>query len=922
MGLNLKSLIGKLNDTARAALEGGAGLCLSRTHYDIEIEHVLMKLLDVQDCDASRIFRQFGVDTSKLSKELTKSLDKLKSGNARTPAISPSVLKMMTEGWTIASIDFNAPHVRTGHMILAVLTNDDLARIMRDVSKEIQKIQPESLRKDFLSIVAGSKEEEESYDAAGAPDTPAVPRAAGGKTPNLDQYTVNLTENAKKGKIDPVLGRDFEIRQVVDILTRRRQNNPILTGEAGVGKTAVVEGFAQRIVDGDVPPVLQKVQVRTLDLALLQAGAGVKGEFENRLKGLIEEVKSSPIPIILFIDEAHTMIGAGGQAGQNDAANLLKPALARGELRTIAATTWSEYKKFFEKDAALARRFQVVKVEEPSEVQCMVMLRGIVSALEKHHGVRILDEGVAAAVRLSHRFLAGRQLPDKAVSILDTACARLALGQNSVPASLEEATRRIDDLAVQERVLSREAAVGVDHNERLDLIAKEKAETEQLLADLKVRFEKERDLVTKIRELRGKLEDAVKPAVAAAPAAAAAGAAAAPAAEPAAVPAGVPAAEPATLPAADAASSSDASPKTEAMRSELIALNAELDTLQGEIPLMRVCVDAHIVGDVLSAWTGIPVGNMLKDEIATVLALEKHLGSRVIGQDHALEQISQRIRTSKANLEDPNKPIGVFMLVGPSGVGKTETALALSDLFYGGEKNLITINMSEFQEAHTVSTLKGSPPGYVGYGEGGVLTEAVRRRPYSVVLLDECEKAHPDVLELFFQVFDKGAMEDGEGREIDFKNTIIILTSNAATDTMMKLVADPETMPTPSGIVAAMKPELNKIFKPAFLGRMVVIPYYPVRDETLKTIIKLKLKKIQKRIFENHKINLNYDPQLIDEVAKRCTEVESGARNVDNILTNTLLPEVSKTLLGQLAEGVKPTSIHVSIGEDGSFVYA
>ncbi len=912
MGLNLKSLIGKLNETARGALEGAAGLCLSRTHYDIEIEHVLMKLLDVQDCDATRIFRQFGIDTSKLSKELTRSLDKLKSGNARTPAISPSVLKMMTEAWTVGSIDFNAPHVRTGHLILAILTNEDLARIMRDVSKELQKIPAESLRKDFLSIVAMSRESEQAAEAgdvgaAGeAADMPSLPRAAGGKTPNLDSYTVNLTENAKQGKIDPVLGRDFEIRQLVDILTRRRQNNPILTGEAGVGKTAVVEGFALRIVNGDVPPSLQKVQVRTLDLALLQAGAGVKGEFENRLKGLIEEVKSSPISIILFIDEAHNMIGAGGQAGQNDAANLLKPALARGELRTIAATTWSEYKKFFEKDAALARRFQVVKVEEPTEVQCMVMLRGIVSALEKHHGVRILDEGVAAAVRLSHRYLAGRQLPDKAVSILDTACARLALGHNSVPASLEEATRRIDDLAVQQRVLSREAAVGVDHSERLDLIAKEKAETEKLLSDLKVRFEKERELVTKIRELRGKIEDSVKTPAAAAPAAAAAAAASSPAAEP------------AVEPAAPVA----APPQTEALRTELIGLNAELDKLQGEVPLMRVCVDAHIVGDVLSAWTGIPVGNMMKDEIATVLSLEKHLGSRVIGQDHALEAISQRIRTSKANLEDPHKPIGVFMLVGPSGVGKTETALALSDLFYGGEKNLITINMSEFQEAHTVSTLKGSPPGYVGYGEGGVLTEAVRRRPYSVVLLDECEKAHPDVLELFFQVFDKGSMEDGEGREIDFKNTIIILTSNAATDTMMKLVADPETMPSPAGIVTAMKPELNKIFKPAFLGRMVIIPYFPVRDETLKTIIKLKLRKIQKRIFENHKIELNYDPQLVEEVAKRCTEVESGARNVDNILTNTLLPEVSKTLLGQLAEGVKPKSIHVSIGEDGSFVYA
>ncbi len=890
MGLNLKALIGKLNDTARGALEGAAGLCLSRTHYDIEIEHVLMKLLDVSDGDTAKIFRQFGVDGSKFSKELTRSLDKLKSGNARTPAISPSVLKMMTEAWTVGSIDFNAPQIRTGHLVLALITSDELARIMRDVSKELQKVNADALRKDFLTIVSGSQEDDTSSDGPELGETAAVPRAAGGKTPNLDQYTVNLTENARKGKIDPVLGRDFEIRQVVDILTRRRQNNPILTGEAGVGKTAVVEGFALRIVNGDVPPVLQNVSLRTLDLALLQAGAGVKGEFENRLKGLIEEVKSSPTPIILFIDEAHTMIGAGGAAGQNDAANLLKPALARGELRTIAATTWSEYKKFFEKDAALARRFQVVKVEEPTEVQCLVMLRGIVSALEKHHNVRILDEGVAAAVRLSHRYLAGRQLPDKAVSILDTACARLALGQNSVPAALEEATRRIDDLAVQERVLTRESAVGVDHQERLELIAKEKIETEARLAALRVRFDKERDLVTKVRELRGKLEGSAQTGAAAATASGGS----------------------AVHPAQD----------TEALRSELATLNAELDQLQGETPLMRICVDAHIVGDVLSAWTGIPVGKMLKDEIATVMALEKHLGSRVIGQDHALEAISQRIRTSKANLEDPNKPIGVFLLVGPSGVGKTETALALSDLFYGGEKSLITINMSEFQEAHTVSTLKGSPPGYVGYGEGGVLTEAVRRRPYSVVLLDECEKAHPDVLELFFQVFDKGKMEDGEGREIDFKNTIIILTSNAATDTMMKLCADPETMPSPQGIVQAMKPELNKIFKPAFLGRMVVIPFYPVRDEALKTIVKLKLRKIQKRIFENHKIELNYDPQLIEEVAKRCTEVESGARNVDNILTNTLLPEVSKQLLGRLAEGEKPNSIHVGIGADGSFVYA
>jgi type VI secretion system protein VasG len=669
-----------------------------------------------------------------------------------------------------------------------------------------------------------------------------------------------------------VLGRDTEIRQVIDILMRRRQKNPILTGEAGVGKTAVVEGFALRIAQGDVPPALKNVTLRTLDLALLQAGAGIKGEFENRLKGLIKEVKSSPTPIILFIDEAHTMIGAGGQAGQGDAANLLKPALARGELRTIAATTWSEYKKYFEKDPALARRFQVVKVEEPEEAQCMTMLRGIASSLEKHHKVRILDEGVSAAVRLSHRFLAGRQLPDKAVSVLDTACARLALGQNATPPAIEDATRQIDDFDVQERVLARESAAGADHAERLAEIRERRAQVAASLAELKERFAKESALVSRVREIRGQLEEGTG--------------------------------------------------EQEPLRAELEKLNAELAALQGETPLMRVCVDGQIVGEVISAWTGIPTGKMVKDEVQTVLKLEAHLGGRVIGQDHALEGIAQRIRTSRAGLEDPKKPIGVFLLVGPSGVGKTETALALADLMYGGERNLITINMSEFQEAHTVSTLKGSPPGYVGYGEGGVLTEAVRRHPYSVILLDEVEKAHPDVLELFFQVFDKGSMEDGEGREIDFKNTIILLTSNAATDTMMKLCADPETMPTPEGIVKAIKPELNKTFKPAFLGRLVIIPYYPLRDEALKNIITLKLAKIQKRIHENHKIQLVCDRALIDEIARRCTEVESGARNVDNILTNTLLPEISRQLLSRIAEGQKLESIRVDIGADGNFVYS
>ncbi len=878
MGLNLKALISKLNDPTRSALEGAAGLCLSRTHYDIEIEHFLTKLLDSSSGDFAAILKHFEVDKSRLTAELLRSMDKLKSGNARTPAISPTVLKMLTTAWTIGSIDFNAGQVRTGFTILALVSDEELSRLINEVSREFQKINADALRKDLLGIIALSSETTAAAAPVSAGDGAAKP--GGGKTPNLDQYTVDLTGNARKGKIDPVLGRDAEIRQIVDILTRRRQNNPILTGEAGVGKTAVVEGFALRVVQGDVPPPLKNVHVRTLDLALLQAGAGVKGEFENRLKGLIEEVKSSATPIILFIDEAHTMIGAGGQAGQNDAANLLKPALARGELRTIAATTWSEYKKYFEKDAALARRFQVVKVEEPSEQQCLVMMRGLVASLEKHHKVRILDEAVFSSVRLSHRYLAGRQLPDKAVSILDTACARLALGQSSTPPAIEDLARQLDALEVQRRILEREEIVGADHQEKLAEIEAQRASADGKLKALQTRWEKERELVGRIRELRDQLEASH----------------------------------------AEGAKAQDMVGRA-AQKAELQALEGDLSAVQGETGLIQVCVDAQIVGEVLSAWTGIPAGKMLKDEITTILALQEHLGKRVIGQAHAMEIISQRVQTSRASLDDPNKPVGVFMLVGPSGVGKTETALALSDLLYGGEHNLITINMSEFQEAHTVSTLKGSPPGYVGYGEGGVLTEAVRRRPYSVVLLDEVEKAHPDVLEIFFQVFDKGNMEDGEGRQIDFKNNIIILTTNACTDQMMKLVADPETAPGPRALIEALKPDLNKIFKPAFLGRMVLIPYYPVRDEALKQIIRLKLGKIQRRILENHKVRLTYDDAFLNAVAARCTEVESGARNVDNILTNTLLPDISRKILGSMAEGEKMGALHVSVGEDGEFSY-
>ncbi len=883
--VTLRALIAKLDAELRNAVEAAAGTCLSRTHYDIEIEHLLLKALDATDSDLFFALRHFGVDRSRLATELQRSLDKLKTGNARTPSLSPSLVKVLTEAWTIGSIDYGAQKIRTGHFLLALVTDADIARRIVQELPSLGAVNPEALRSTFDAIVVESTEAKAHLASSGGPAAPGAASGgapagkAGGQTPFLDQYTVDLTANARAGKIDPVLGRDTEVRQVIDILTRRRQNNPILVGEAGVGKTAVVEGFARRIAEGDVPAPLRGVTLRTLDLALLQAGAGVKGEFESRLKGLIDEVKKSPVPIILFIDEAHTMIGAGGAAGQNDAANLLKPALARGELRTIAATTWSEYKKFFEKDPALSRRFQLVKVDEPTETVCMLMMRGVVPSLEKHHTVRITDDGLAAAVRLSHRYLPDRQLPDKAVSVLDTACARLALGQNSTPAPIEDARRILQDLEVQERVLRREQAVGVDHSERLTGIDTLRAVTQERLTAMEARWEQERTLVEAIRGLRGQLE--------------------------------------ASAPAAGVAEGEADAP----IRADLVAKQAELQAIQGETPLMRVTVDASIVGEVIAGWTGIPVGSMMRDELGTLLELETHLGARVIGQDHALEAIARRMRTSKAGIEDPNKPKGVFLLVGPSGVGKTETAVTVSEMLYGGERNMITINMSEFQEPHTVSTLKGSPPGYVGYGEGGVLTEAVRRRPYSVVLLDEIEKAHPDVLELFFQVFDKGVMEDGEGRQIDFRNAVIILTTNAGTETIMKLTADPETLPFPAAMAAALKPELDAAFKPAFLGRTVIVPYYPIRDENLKSIVRLKLAKIARRLHEVHRVTLEYGPELVNQVAARCTEVESGARNVDNILTNTLLPEVSTLLLTALVEGRRATAVRVTVDENGEFVY-
>ena len=901
--VNLKSLIGRLSNTCRGALEGAAGLCFSRSNYDVEPEHLLLKLLEIPETDLAFILRHYEVDVSRLLNDVTRALDRLKSGNTRTPSMSPRLPLWMREAWLVGSVDFGAAQVRSGHMMIALLSSDDLRYLARDISDEFRLISAESLREKFLDITHGSIEDKEasstevqsvSSRADGGPPLTGKPKA-------LDQFTIDLTARARAGQIDPVLGRDFEIRQVVDILTRRRQNNPILTGEAGVGKTAVVEGFALHIAAGDVPEPLRNVALRSLDLGLLQAGAGIKGEFENRLKSVLEEVKSSPQPIILFIDEAHTMIGAGGQAGQNDAANLLKPALARGELRTIAATTWAEYKKYFEKDAALARRFQVVKVEEPDEEKAIAMMRGLVATLESHHQVRILDEAIADAVKLSHRYLTGRQLPDKSVSVLDTACARVAIGQGATPAAVEDSQRFIEQLGVEIVGLEREAITGFSHADRIAELQAAKSAEEKHLDELKLQWDQEREIVGRLRELRSQLEQQVALNDAGLEASSAKSETATPVSESGSAP------EPIDTPSAQA---------------ELSRLNEELKKIQGENPLMQPCVDSQTIADVISGWTGIPVGKMLTDEIQTVLALKDRLEKRVIGQGYALEAIAQRIRTARAGLTDPRRPVGVFLLVGPSGVGKTETALSLADTLYGGERNLVTINMSEYQEAHTVSSLKGSPPGYVGYGEGGVLTEAVRRKPYSVVLLDEVEKAHPDVMELFYQVFDKGMLEDGEGREIDFKNTVILLTSNAGTETAMKLCADPDTKPEPAALTEALRPELLKVFKPALLGRMVVVPYYPISDDVMREIVKLQLGRIATRLEQNHGAEFRYDDRVVSEILSRCREVESGARNVDHILTRTVLPEMSGEFLSRMSTGEAIATVHVTVGDGGQFLYA
>lgn len=879
--MDLQSLVGRLNAHCRSSLEGAVGLTLSRTHYNVEIEHWLAKLIEATDNDVAAILRHFEIDTSRLAADLTKVLDRMKTGNSRSPALTPNVVKWVREAWIYGSLQYGDSSIRSGYLLVSLLGDDSLSALARDASAQFSRINAETLKTSLLKIVSGSSESGQSAAGSsksaasdGAPASSSAGGAVGGSA--LDQYTINLTARARDGKIDPVLGRDSETRQIVDILTRRRQNNPILTGEAGVGKTAVVEGFALKIAAGEVPDALKDVELLSLDLGLLQAGAGMKGEFENRLKKVIEEVKASAKPIIMFIDEAHTLIGAGGAAGQNDAANLLKPALARGEMRTIAATTWAEYKKYFERDPALTRRFQVVKVEEPGDEAAIAMMRGLIPTLERHHGVRVLAEAVEDAVRLSRRYIPSRQLPDKAVSLLDTACGRVAIASNAIPAAVEDRRRRLDMIDVDLGVLARETKIGTDHKSRIADLNDERVRVAEELEKLEDQWKREQDLVSRIRGLHDALT------------------------------------APDDTPA-------DKSP--EEMKAELATLNSELEALQGETPLMRVTVDSQAIAEVVGNWTGIPVGRMVSNEIKTILGLNDKLRERVIGQSHALEAIAETIRTSRAKLLDPRKPIGVFLMVGTSGVGKTETALALADLLYGGEQNLTVINMSEFKEEHKVSMLVGSPPGYVGYGEGGVLTEAVRRRPYSVILFDEMEKAHPGVQDVFYQVFDKGMLRDGEGRDIDFKNTVIIMTSNAGTDLIHKLYADPDKRPDVTELTEAIRPELLKSFKPAFLGRCSVVPYFPLADDVIRKIVALQLGRIRKRFAENYNATLSWDDSLVEAIASRCTEVESGARNIEYILSRGLLPRLSSHVLAVMAEGGQVGGLKAVLDENGQFEF-
>ena len=896
------ALFGKLNSLCYRAIESSTVFCKLRGNPYVELVHWLHQILQLQDSDLVRVIRQYDLDPAALARDLTAALDRLPRGSTSVTDLSSQLEESVERAWVYGTLMFGESQVRSGHLIIGLLKTTGLRNALYGMSKQFEKIKLEHLTDNFASLLRESPEAKmvatDGFSGGGASPgeaSGAIAPAAMGKQEALKKFTVDLTEQARSGKMDPIVGRDDEIRQMVDILMRRRQNNPIMIGEAGVGKTAVVEGFAQRIARGDVPPSLKEVQLLTLDVGLLQAGASMKGEFEQRLRSVIDEVQASQKPIILFIDETHTLVGAGGAAGTGDAANLLKPALARGTLRTIGATTFAEYKKHIEKDPALTRRFQSIQVDEPSEERAILMMRGVASTMEKHHKVQILDEALEAAVKLSHRYIPARQLPDKSVSLIDTACARVAVSLHATPAEVDDSRKRIEALEVELGIIGRESAIGIDTGKRAadanELLTAER----ERLAGLETRWNDERALVDQLLSLRARLRDGAQPVEG-------------------------------TGSKLEAAAGTEAppAPLTDGQRDDLKAqlkdVQAKLSALQGENPLILPTVDYQAVAAVVGDWTGIPVGRMAKNEMETILTIASALAKRVIGQDHAMEMIAKRIQTSRAGLDNPSKPIGVFMLAGTSGVGKTETALALAEALYGGEQNLITINMSEYQEAHTVSTLKGAPPGYVGYGEGGVLTEAVRRKPYSVVLLDEVEKAHPDVHEMVVPVGDKGFRAAGAGRFIDFKNTLIILTTNAGTDLIAGLCKDPDLMPGPDDMAKALRAPLLKVFPPALLGRLVTIPYYPLSDEMLGSIVKLQLNRIKKRVEARYKIPFEYTEDVVKLVVSRCTEGESGGRMIDAILTNTMLPAISKEFLNRMMDGKPVLGVQAGV-EKGEFQY-
>ena len=894
---NLKILINKLSKNNRMALEKAANTCISRMNYEIEIEHFFIELLKIQNIDLEILCKKFKILPQLLTQDLEQEIEKLSKGNQQTPIFSTALSKLLEHAWLLASIESDSHTIRSGHLLIALLTVSELHQIAIRSSLLFDQFPIDSIKHKLNEYCVNSDEsdvrqpltnkQDQAQQTLNESDTSAenMPNSSHlstnkKPTPALDQFTINLTDKARSGDIDPVIGRETEIRQMMDILMRRRQNNPILTGEAGVGKTAVVEGLALKISQNQVPEALSKVEILALDMGLLQAGASVKGEFENRLKSVIKEVNESAHAIILFIDEAHTMIGAGGQAGQNDAANLLKPALARGQLRTIAATTWSEYKQFFEKDAALSRRFQVIKVEEPSIEVAVEMLRAMVPVMTKHFNIDIDDSAIITAVSASHRYITGRQLPDKAVSVLDTASARVALSQTAKPALLDVLNAKQHNLSLELKLLIAEQQ-NLQHNDlsRIEAIKQQLDALNDQVTTTTMQWQLQQNLVQQIKQMQ--------------------------------------------LSVTSPNDKLDQKQINEILHTIKLKRD-ELKQIQGAAPLVHERVDEHMVGQIIADWTGIPIGKMLNDEIAAVLGLEDKLACRVMGQPYALHSLVQGVKTARAQLEDPNKPQGVFLFIGPSGVGKTETALALADELYGGERHLITINMSEYQEAHTVSTLKGAPPGYVGYGQGGILTEAVRRNPYSVILLDEIEKAHQDVQELFYQVFDKGSLEDGEGRQIDFKNCLIILTSNVGSSLIMQqCINQPvESWPTTTQLIDLLQPSLHKNFKPAFLGRMRIVPYYPLHDDLLAQIIEHKLSKISQRIAAQHSTRLNFSTDLIELILSRCTEVDSGARNIDNILSGSVLPDLATHILSALIDGQAPEQINIDVDANQDITYS